>query len=138
MLERERLLQEREQARANELALREANRRMDEFLGIASHGLKSPLTTIKGNVQLAKRRLKNILNHKAVAASDLDKLEVAQDLLERAERQIGVLNRLVGDLIDISRIQAGKLELQMEPEPCDLANILQELVQEQRKVLPCH
>jgi PAS domain S-box-containing protein len=198
VLERERLLQEREQAHANELALREANRRMDEFLGIVSHELRSPLTTIKGNIQLAERRLKQVLaegferrsaednqlandvgsatrastasqsgklqgvreaqaptgdlaDKSAVGGEGIDtrsassaqaptvwqdKLEVAQDLLERAERQIGVLNRMVGDLIDISRIQAGKLELQMEPKPCDLADIVQEVVQEQRKVHP--
>src|SRR5581483_12516544 len=57
VIERVRLLNEWTVARANELALREANRRFDAFLSIASHELRTPLTTIKGNVQLALRRM---------------------------------------------------------------------------------
>ena len=43
------------EARASELALREANRRMEEFLSIAGHELRTPLTSVLGNVQLAVR-----------------------------------------------------------------------------------
>jgi len=57
-------------------------------------------------------------------------------MLSRAERQVGVLNRLVGDLIDISRIQTGKLQLHLRKEPSDLAVIVTETVQEQRKATP--
>src|SRR5260370_34855771 len=62
LLERARLLRERAEARATELALRDANRRMDEFLGIASHELRTPLTTIKANIQLAGRQLKKLVS----------------------------------------------------------------------------
>jgi signal transduction histidine kinase len=137
VIERERLLQERAEARANELSLREANRRMDEFLSIASHELRSPLTSIKGNIQLTQRRLKAVIgNRSASTLDDLDKLEMAYTLLERAEQQMRVLNRLVNDLIDISRIQAGKLDLQIQLRPSDLASIVKEVVQEQRKLHP--
>ncbi|HEX8032740.1 MAG TPA: PAS domain S-box protein, partial [Ktedonobacterales bacterium] len=47
VIQRDHLLSERTEAQARELALLEANRRMDEFLSIASHELRSPLTTIK-------------------------------------------------------------------------------------------
>src|SRR6266702_1394012 len=47
VIERERLLRDRAEARANEMALRKSHRRMDEFLGMASHELRTPLTTIK-------------------------------------------------------------------------------------------
>jgi signal transduction histidine kinase len=137
VIERERLLQERAEARANELSLREANRRMDEFLSIASHELRSPLTSIKGNIQLTQRRLKAVIGNRSVSTlDDLDKLEMAYTLLERAEQQMRVLNRLVNDLIDISRIQAGKLDLQIQLRPSDLASIVKEVVQEQRKLHP--
>ena len=53
MLERERLLRERAETQANELAAREARGRMNTFLGIAGHELRTPLTIIKGNLQLA-------------------------------------------------------------------------------------
>jgi signal transduction histidine kinase len=135
VLERERLLQERAQAQANELALREANRRMDEFLSIASHELRTPLTAIKGNVQLAQRRLDRMLQQKDIVGNDgiVGKLDVVRDLLERAERQMRLQNRLVNDLLDVSRIQADKLEMQLEL--CDLAAIVREAVREQQLVI---
>ncbi len=132
VIERQRLLAEQAEARGREVALQEANRRMEEFLGIASHELRTPLTTIKANVQLAKRRLKTVVAE-PVSESTASKVDASYDMLSRAERQIGVLNRLVGDLIDISRIQTGKLQLHLRKEPSDLVQIVAETVQEQQK-----
>src|SRR5207237_10526669 len=81
VIERERLLRERAEARANELALREANRRMDEFLGMTSHELKTPLTSIKGNTQLAVRQLRK----------NMKTIQRMQDMFESNERQITLL-----------------------------------------------
>jgi PAS domain S-box-containing protein len=129
--EREHIQREREEARANALALRESNRRMDEFLGIVSHELRTPLTTIKGNVQLAKSRLRASLQ-KVPANMDVlrNMLEEVQMMLDRAERQANVQNRMVSDLLDISRLQADKLELRLVP--CDLAALVLETVEDQR------
>ena len=135
VIERQRLLTEQTEARGREVALQEANRRMEEFLGIASHELRTPLTTIKANVQLAKRRLKTIAVE-PVSETIANKVDASNDMLSRAERQVGVLNRLVGDLIDISRIQTGKLQLQLRKEPSDLVQIVSETVQEQQKAFP--
>src|SRR5206468_11937321 len=121
---RERLLRERENARANELALREANRRMDEFLGMTSHELKTPLTSIKGNTQLAVRQLRN----------NLQSIQKMQSMFESTERQIKLLDRLVNDLLDISRSQTNQLELSLAP--CDLAIIVREVVEEQCRAWP--
>ena len=129
--ERERMQREREEAHANELALREANRRMDEFLGIVSHELRTPMTTIKGNVQLARLRLRSSLREVPADGDVLrSMLEEVQTMLARAERQVNVQNRLVSDLLDISRLQADKLELRLAP--CDLATIVRETVEDQR------
>ena len=129
--ERDRMQREREEARANELALREANRRMDEFLGIVSHELRTPLTTIKGNVQLARLRLRTSLREVPANLEVLrNMLEEVQMMLERAERQANVQNRMVSDLLDISRLQADKLELRLVL--CDLATIVLEMVEDQR------
>ena len=125
-----------------EVALREANRRMDEFLGIASHELKTPLTSIKGYIQLMARRLTNSIHQSITAKSltntDSDEqtqfLEGLQDLLERTDHQVGRLNRMVNELLDVSRIQANKLDLILEP--CDLATIVQEVIQDQRQINP--
>ncbi len=135
VIERERLLQARAEAQASELALREANLRMDEFIGIASHELKTPLTTIKGSMQLAQRQLKRLLNQESVAPGELsDKLALLKELLERAERQVGIQNRLVNDLLDVSSINVSRLELHIEL--CDLASIVREAVEDQRYVAP--
>jgi len=131
VIERERLLYERAKARASELALRESNRLMDEFLGMAGHELRTPLTAIKGNIQLAKRQLKKNVSPDGSPAEDLsNRLKLVEELLERAERQVRLQNRLVGDLLDVSRIQADKIELNLEP--CDLVTVVREAVQDQR------
>ncbi|GAC1621266.1 MAG: hypothetical protein NVS4B7_13120 [Ktedonobacteraceae bacterium] len=124
VIERERLLRERAESRATELALREANRRMDEFLGMTSHELKTPLTSIKGNTQLAVRQLKN----------NMQTIQKMQGMFESTERQIKLLDRLVNDLLDISRSQSNHLEL--NPVLCDLVDIVQNAVAEQRRIWP--
>ena len=133
--ERKRIQEEREEARANEMAAQEAARRMDEFIGIASHELRTPLTSIKGNLQLARRRVNRLIHE--VPTDDepiLHKLETIQTMLDRAERQVGIQNRLVSDLVDVSRIRTGKLELQKVQT--DLATIVREAVEDQRLTAP--
>jgi len=125
-------IQERKQ---HELALRESKRRMDEFLGIASHELKTPLTAIKTSIQLAERYLRKITPPKVKdVAGVISRLGETQELLRRTERQVEVINRLVSDLVDISRVDADKLALRLHPEPCDLATIVREVLEVQRQV----
>jgi len=124
VIERERLLHERAQAQANEVALRETNQRMNEFLSMTSHELKTPLTSITGNTQLAMRQLRG----------SLQALEKMQGQVESTERQIKRLNRLVDDLLDISRPEAEYPELNLAP--CDLAAIVRGIVEEQRQAWP--
>ena len=133
--DRERLSQEREEARASELAAREAANRMDEFLGIVSHELKTPLTSISGNLQLARRRLTSIGNE-ATAGDNLllRKLEEVQTILSRAERQVGLQNRLVSDLVDVSRISVERLELHVEA--IELVALVRDVVEDQRAAAP--
>jgi signal transduction histidine kinase len=135
VMERDRLFTETTYAQANALAAIEARHRMDTFLGIASHELKTPLTAIKGNLQLAHRRIAAALREVAAENERLQRqLEDVQKMLNRAERQVGIQNRLVSDLVDISRIQADKLELRLEM--IDLATIVREIVEDQRFAAP--
>lgn len=143
VLEHDRLLREREAARAEALGLAEANRRMDEFLGIASHELRTPLTTIMANLQLAERRARQLLatesRESAGAPSGRQKrgsgtAEQLLRLLERATISIKRQDRLVQDLLDISRIAAGQLEYRLERY--DLAALAREAVEEQILRLP--
>jgi signal transduction histidine kinase/PAS domain-containing protein len=131
--ERESLLQEQAETRAHALALQEINTRFNEFLSIASHELKGPLTTFQGNIQFAQRTLRTLLSQRVQEGEEVfSALEKIQRYLERAEHQISVQNRLTSDLIDVSRIRAGKLELHMQP--CDLGQIAREVVENQRQV----
>ncbi|GCE27295.1 hypothetical protein KDA_27790 [Dictyobacter alpinus] len=112
----------------------EDNRRMDEFLSIASHELRTPMTTINGNIQLAMRRVRGLSRPEGGPPDYEDKLALIQELLSRAERQVRIQNRLVSDLLDVSRIQANRLELNIAE--CDLAAITREAVEDQRFSVP--
>jgi signal transduction histidine kinase/DNA-binding NarL/FixJ family response regulator len=145
VIEREQLTREREGARAEAQALAETTRRMNEFMGIASHELRTPLTSLTANVQLATRQLRGLSRSVEAVASPgaagepesaalRARLERAELLLDRTNRQVRRLDRLVDDLLDVSRIQAGKLE--MRCERCDLLDIVREAAQEQRAAWP--
>jgi signal transduction histidine kinase/PAS domain-containing protein len=130
VIERDQLLREREAAQASALALTEANRRMDEFQGIAAHELKTPLTSLAGNIQLMARRLSDARLQQA-GPEDLGRIvTMARPLLGRAQYSLDRIGRLVDDLLDATRIHQGRLEFRLEP--CDLATIVREAVEEQR------
>ncbi|HTI14931.1 MAG TPA: ATP-binding protein [Dictyobacter sp.] len=111
--------------------------RVENFLVLASHELKTPLTTIKANTQLAMRRLKSLLRPKNLSVDIvLAKVSSVLNMLERAERQIGALNRLVNDLIDISRMQTDDFQLYLRHDFCNLATLVADVVQEQQRATP--
>jgi signal transduction histidine kinase len=117
--------------RAHELE--EANRRMDNFLRIASHEFKTPVTSMKASVQLAIRSARSL---GAVASSEADAghLRRTLDLLERADQQATKLGRLIDDLLDVTRLQAGSAELRLQR--ADLVSIVREAVDQQRLAWP--
>jgi signal transduction histidine kinase len=119
---------------ARELALRETNARTDEFLSIASHELRSPLTSLKAALQLGQRRLRRMTEQQQPISDLLSQVEVVQGLLTTAEHQVDRQDRLVGDLLDVSRIRANKLEFRLAA--CDLAAIVNDAVDEQRLSWP--
>ncbi|HKB00833.1 MAG TPA: ATP-binding protein [Gemmataceae bacterium] len=100
-IELERKVRERteELARANE-ALKEADRRKDEFLATLAHELRNPLAPIRNALEIMRMG-----NGNAAAA------ERARDIVER---QVGQMVRLINDLMDVSRITRGKLALTAE------------------------
>lgn len=126
VIERERLLRERAEARASVLALREANQRMDEFLSIAAHELRTPLTTLKANAQIAAQRVRRI----AARGRDLgfatdDDARDLEAMLARLATAVDRQERLVSDLLDVSRIRGGGLVLW--PLVFDLGALLREI-----------
>jgi PAS domain S-box-containing protein len=105
----------------------ELEQRRDEFLSTTSHELRSPLTTIKASLQLAQRQFKRISEEPTEEV-----VRRIQEMLSMAERQVTVENRLIGDLLDVSRIHQNKLELHLTP--CDLLCIVSTTVEDLQAV----
>jgi signal transduction histidine kinase len=134
-LEQAEIRREREAVRAREQALRETNQQMEVFLGIASHELKTPLTSILLGTERLHRRMQHLL--RALTQDPrgaVPQVEAMQTLAETMLQQEGRLNRLVQELLDTSRIQAGRFELHRQP--VELAAIVRMAVQEQRLMVP--
>lgn len=133
VIERDRLIQQRAEAQANELALRQINLQLDEFISIISHELRTPLTTITICLQMAMRKLKKLKQEKAGEPENLiANLEKIEESLGRANSHVDFQNRLIGDLLDVSRIQSHKMEMRMEH--CDLHQLVREIFEEQQVV----
>jgi signal transduction histidine kinase len=96
----------------DETGPREVERFKDEMFSIASHDLKTPATVIKAQAQWLKRKFK------AHANQDDDVAEGLTMIVDQADR----LSTLINLLLDRSRIEAGKLDL--DPAPTDLRGIL--------------
>jgi signal transduction histidine kinase len=111
----EELKRAEEVLRANQRQLQEAVRVRDEFLSVASHELRTPLTSLQLMVQSVTQGI--------VPPSP----ENMQRAFELIERQIRRLARLVGELLEVSRIEGGRLKL--EREQIDLAAVVHEVVQ---------
>jgi signal transduction histidine kinase len=133
LLENARVHREREAEQARALALREANRRMEEFLQVASHELKTPLTSLQGNTELLVRRLHTARPATVDTADLMPLVGTVQVVLERSLHSLGRMCRLVDDLLDVVRIHEGRLDICLEA--CDLASVVQEAVDEQRVVV---
>ncbi|MFY1046036.1 PAS domain S-box protein [Chryseobacterium sp. GP-SGM7] len=86
---------------------KELDRRKDDFLSIASHELKTPLTTIKGLVQLLQRMIPENSNERYTS------------MLEKVSVHVDRLNHLITGLLDTSKIQSGNIEIHKEPFKID-------------------
>lgn len=97
--EQSRALNEMQKTLIEEIEYRkEAERKKDEFISIASHELKTPLTSVKGYVQILERSI------------DKGDTPTVKKHLSKVLNQVEKLNALVADLLDISKIESGKLK----------------------------
>ncbi|BDV34203.1 ATP-binding protein [Methylocystis iwaonis] len=96
--------------------LREADAYKDEFLATLAHELRNPLAPIRNAV--------HVLRHDALAASSKRDRDAA--LLSMVERQVTHLVRLVDDLLEVSRVTRGKIDLRKQR--VDLADILRQAI----------
>lgn len=105
-------------------ARKELEQRKDHFLGMASHELKTPIASLKLQTQLLRKQLAKQDFHNAGTA------------LSRMESQLNAVTRLVEELLDLSKIQAGKLEYAQET--VNLGDLLQEVVNIVRQTQTTH
>jgi PAS domain S-box-containing protein len=100
-------------------AVREADRRKDQFLAILAHELRNPLAPIRNCLEILKQAGANVA--------------IVAQAREMAERQVHSLTRMVDDLLDVSRIMRGKIELRRER--VDLARVVARAVETAQPVL---
>src|SRR3989449_2647128 len=102
--------------------LQELDRMKSQFLSIASHELKTPITAMSGFLQVALRRVGRLSEGEA-AAPVAEGLRGITEQLEVVYRQTGKLARLVDELLDVSRIQTGRIEFRYgDVDLSELAN----------------
>jgi signal transduction histidine kinase/CheY-like chemotaxis protein len=109
--EQDKKTQERLQEQA--AALQDADRRKNEFLAVLAHELRNPLAPIRNATEILRLHTTPDPN-----------VKLARELIER---QVQQLTHMVDDLLDVSRIARGKIQLQKET--CDLASIVDRAVE---------
>jgi PAS domain S-box-containing protein len=87
-------------------SIKEENQRKTDFVSMLSHELKTPVTSIKGHVQLALKLLK-----KETTTPSIQKMESS---FTRVDSLIVQLTSLIGDMLDLSRLDAERLDLRLE------------------------
>jgi len=127
-IEHGRLYSESQQAREQLMSYiderKEMERRKDEFMNVVSHELKTPVTTIKGFTQLLQRRLHRFDDPEAHL------------FLSRLDSQLNRLTRLINDLLEISRIQTGRLKYRIET--FDLREVVEGIVEQIQATTTTH
>ncbi len=99
----------------------ENQKKKDEFIGIASHELRTPLTSIKGYVEMLH---------------EMETKEPNKFLVQKAFDNVNKLEKLIKDLLDVSKIQRGQLELTMRD--FNLGHLIDETIAAFQMVAPSH
>jgi len=116
------LVDARSRAQKNAAEMRELVRQKDELISVASHELKTPLTSMKAIIQILE----------GMEMGD----EVIQSFIGKAARQMDRLTLLVSDLLDVSSIQAGKMKFY--PEQFLLQDMLQDIIEQHHRSQSSH
>jgi len=104
--------------------LKEEEQRKIDFVGIVSHELRSPLTSLNGYVQ--------VLALKSRKSGDAS----TQSILEKAQRQVGKMRKLITGFLNMARMEAGKIHLD---KTCfDMAELIKEAEQESLATITSH
>src|SRR5258706_3118864 len=119
--------EERAEGQLRERALQRVQERMDEFVAVASHDLRSPLMAALGFNEVAARRYQRLTAAIVDTQPDLaGQVEAVRTTLTDASQSVERVGRLVDVLFDTTQVRAGKLELHRTP--VDLAAVVREQV----------
>lgn len=114
---------------------KELEHQKEMFVSMTTHELKTPLTSIKGYMQLAERRLQRLIQAPQIPPNELQlNLQQILSMLNRSQQQVTIQNRLITDLLDASRMQEGTLEIHLAP--CDLKQIVSKTVENYQITYP--
>jgi signal transduction histidine kinase len=126
---------EQAESRARARAQQELSLLVNEFLNLASHELNTPLTAIKGNIQLAQRRLATLKHQLAEQPGGVrEQIEQLQHPLASATQSTRLEQRIIQDLLDDARIQSHTLQLHRTR--WDLNALLRAAVATQQRAAP--
>jgi PAS domain S-box-containing protein len=103
---------------------KELERQKDDFVAVATHELKTPVTSIKAYTQILQSRFKK--------AGD----ERSSEMLAKMDAQLDKLINLIGDLLDVSKLESGKMTFNLEN--FDFNELVKELVEELQRTTIRH
>jgi len=123
---------ERRRLRQRLVELEQLDRLKTQFLSMASHELRTPLTAVSGFMQIARRRMGRLGTATDVPQPWREEAQKADETLDMANRQAKKLARLIDELLDVSRLQQGRVEMRLAE--IDLGEVVRE-VGERMKIL---
>jgi signal transduction histidine kinase len=123
---------ERRRLRQRLVELEQLDKLKTQFLSMASHELRTPLTAVSGFMQIARRRMGRLGGATDIPNSWREEAQRADETLEMANRQAKKLARLIDELLDVSRLQQGRVEMRLAE--IELAEVVRE-VGERMKLL---
>ena len=127
---------ERRRLRQRLVELEQLDKLKTQFLSMASHELRTPLTAVSGFVQIARRRMTRMAGADDIPQPWRDEAHKSDETLEMANRQAKKLARLIDELLDVSRLQQGRVEMRLSE--IDLADVVREVAERMRLLSKGH
>jgi signal transduction histidine kinase len=127
---------ERRRLRQRLVELEQLDKLKTQFLSMASHELRTPLTAVSGFMQIARRRMSRMAGANDIPTPWRDEAQKSDETLEMANRQAKKLARLIDELLDVSRLQQGRVEMRLAE--IDLADVVREVAERMRLLSKGH